>query len=67
VGGNIIAGLISTTYYPASNSDIEQAMTNSLVVTAEGAIGSIFQEFWPDISRKLFHRDPTHGLDAQAK
>ena len=36
-----------------------------MIVTAEGAIGSLFQEFWPDISRKLLHRDPTHGLDAQ--
>ena len=35
-------------------------------MTAEGGAGSIFQEFWPDISRKLFHKDPTHGLDAQA-
>jgi hypothetical protein len=38
-----------------------------MIVTAEGGIGSIFQEFWPDISRKLLHRDPTHGLDAQAR
>jgi len=25
------------------------------------------QEFWPDISRKLFHKDPTNGLDAKAR
>jgi hypothetical protein len=24
-------------------------------------------EFWPDISRKLFHKDPTNGLDAKAQ
>jgi hypothetical protein len=29
--------------------------------------GGIFQEFWPDISRKVLHRDPTHGLDAQLR
>jgi hypothetical protein len=38
-----------------------------MIVTAEGGIGSVFQEFWPDVSRKLFHRDPTHGLDDQAR
>ena len=38
-----------------------------MIVTAEGAIGGVFQEFWPDISRKLFHRDPTHGLDQQLR
>jgi len=37
-----------------------------MIVTAEGTIGSVFQEFWPDISRKFFHKDPTRGLDAQA-
>jgi hypothetical protein len=34
-------------------------------VTAEGTIGGVFDEFWPDISRKVLHRDPSHGLDAQ--
>jgi len=38
-----------------------------LTVTAEGGAGSIFQEFWPDISRKFLHKDPTHGLDAEAR
>jgi len=38
-----------------------------MIVTAEGAIGSVFQEFWPDVSRKILHRDPTHGLDDKAR
>ncbi len=67
VGGNIISGAISNLYYPSSNSGIGQTFSNGLVVTAEGGFGSIFDEFWPDISRKLLHRDPTHGLDAQAR
>jgi hypothetical protein len=65
--GNLAAGGISNLYYPSNNSGVGQTITNGMVVTAEGGIGSIFQEFWPDISRKLFHRDPTHGLDAQAR
>ncbi len=67
VAGNIISGAISNLYYPASDSGIGETFTNGFIVTAEGGFGSIFQEFWPDVSRKLFHKDPTHGLDAQAR
>jgi hypothetical protein len=67
VAGNIISGAISNLYYPSQNSGIGETITNGLTVTAEGTIGGVFNEFWPDISRKMFHKDPTHGLDAQAK
>jgi hypothetical protein len=67
VGGNIISGAISNLYYPSTNSGVGQAFTNGFIVTAEGGIGSIFDEFWPDVSRKILHKDPTHGLDAQAR
>jgi len=63
--GNVAAGAISSLYYPDSNSDAGLAISNGLIVTAEGAFGAIFQEFWPDVSRKLFHKDPTNGRDAQ--
>jgi hypothetical protein len=67
VTGNIISGAISNLYYPSENSGIGQTFTNGFLVTAEGGFGSIFQEFWPDISRKLLHKDPTRGLDAQVR
>jgi hypothetical protein len=67
VSGNIISGAISNLYYPSQNSGIGQTFTNGFIVTAEGGFGSIFEEFWPDVSRKLLHRDPTRGLDAQAR
>jgi hypothetical protein len=69
IGGNISAGMISTLYYPpsGSGSDATLAIRNGLVVTAEGAIGAVFNEFWPDFSRKWFHKDPSNGLDAQLK
>jgi hypothetical protein len=67
VGGNIIAGGISNLYYPSQNSGWGQTITNGMIVTAEGTIGAEFDEFWPDISRKFFHRDPTHGRDAQIR
>jgi len=64
--GNMIAGEISTLYYPNSKSDATQAIETGLTVTFEGTFGAELQEFWPDISRKLFHKDPTRGLDAKA-
>jgi hypothetical protein len=67
VTGNIISGAISNLYYPSENSGIGQTFTNGFLVTAEGGFGSIFQEFWPDISRKFLHKDPTRGLDAQVR
>ncbi len=67
VGGNIIAGAISNLYYPSQNSGWGQTITNGFIVTTEGTIGGVFNEFWPDISRKVLHKDPTHGLDAQAR
>jgi hypothetical protein len=66
VAGNIISGAISNLYYPSSNSGIGETITNGLTVTAEGTVGAVFNEFWPDLSRKFLHQDPTHGLDAQA-
>jgi hypothetical protein len=65
VVGNIATGAISNLYYPGSNTGFGLTISNGMIVTAEGAFGAMFQEFWPDISRKLFHEDPTHGLDAQ--
>jgi hypothetical protein len=67
VTGNIISGAISNLYYPSSGSGVGQTFTNGMIVTAEGGFGSLFQEFWPDISRKFLHRDPTHGLDDQVR
>ena len=64
--GNIASGAISNLYYPNTNTGVGLTITNGMIVTAEGAFGAIFQEFWPDVSRKLFHKDPTHGMDAQA-
>jgi hypothetical protein len=67
VAGNIISGAISNFYYPASESGIGQTFSNGMIDIAESTVGTIFDEFWPDISRKFPHRDPTHSLDAQAR
>jgi hypothetical protein len=65
IAGNIASGALSNLYYPGNNSGIGLTISNGLIVTAEGAFGAVFQEFWPDVSRKLFHKDPTNGRDAQ--
>lgn len=66
VGGNIASGAISNLYYP-NGTGFTHTITDGFTVTAEGAFGGVLQEFWPDISRKLFHKDPTNGLDAQMR
>jgi hypothetical protein len=66
IAGNIASGALSNVYYSGKDSGAGLAIENGMIVTAEGAFGAIFQEFWPDISRKLFHKDPTQGRDAQA-
>jgi hypothetical protein len=53
--GNFAAGGISNLYYPKSERGFELTVERSLVVTAQGALGAILVEFWPDISAK-FHK-----------
>jgi hypothetical protein len=64
--GNIAAGEISNFYYPSGDpADFDTTISTAMIQTVEGSLGSVFQEFWPDISRKWLHKDPTRGLDAQ--
>lgn len=63
VGGNLIAGAISNFYYPNSKADWAITIENGMVVTAEGSVGSVLEEFWPDIVRKFSHKKNTHGTD----
>lgn len=54
--GNITAGGISNLYYPQQNRGVGLTFEGAATVTAEGALGALGVEFWPDISRKLFHK-----------
>jgi hypothetical protein len=62
--GNFAAGGISNIYLPANERGFGSTITGGLVVIAEGGVGSMFQEFWPDIARRFLHKDPTDGQDA---
>jgi hypothetical protein len=54
--GNLTAGGIANVYYPQADRGAALIFQRALTVTAEGAIGAAFYEFWPDIERKMFHK-----------
>ena len=54
--GNIAAGGLSNLYYPSTDRGVGLTFQRAFTVTAEGTLGAIFVEFWPDISRHVFHR-----------
>jgi len=62
--GNLAAGGISNLYIPERERGVGSTFEGAALVTVEGGAGAILQEFWPDISRHFFHKDPTHGQDA---
>jgi hypothetical protein len=55
--GNLAAGGLSNLYYPATDRGVGLTFERAATVTAEGALGAIFVEFWPDINHKVFHHN----------
>jgi hypothetical protein len=58
--GNMAAGGLSNVYYPATDRGMALTFERAATVTAEGAIGAVLEEFWPDINQKLFHPKSKH-------
>ena len=59
--GNLATAGISNTYYPASDRNgISLTIKNSLLGTAEGAVGNLVQEF---LIRKLTPHVPNYGAN----
>ena len=54
--GNLAAGSISNIYYPKADRGVVLTLQRTGVVTGEGALGTAFFEFWPDISSRLLRR-----------
>ena len=54
--GNIAAGGIANAYYAPNDRGAGLTFERAFTVTAEGAIGAVFYEFWPDLSRKFLTR-----------
>lgn len=54
--GAFSSGGLSNAYYPSSDRGFELTMSRSGIALLYGGVGGLVDEFWPDISRKLFHR-----------
>jgi len=51
IGGNLIGAAIARAYYPASERDLGDTVSDGLTVSAEGIVGAELIEFWPDLAR----------------
>jgi hypothetical protein len=54
--GNLISGGISNIYLPANERGVGSTFEGAFLVTAEGGVGSMLEEFWPDFIHYLQHR-----------
>lgn len=54
--GNIVAGGFSNLYYPSTDRGVGLTFERAFTVTAEGTLGALFNEFWPDVARKWLHK-----------
>jgi hypothetical protein len=65
VGGNLIGAAIARVYYPASERDAGDVISDGLTVSVEGIVGAEVIEFWPDIARH-YQRKHAEKLARQA-
>jgi len=54
--GAFTSGAISNAYYPQNDRGFGLTLSRSAIALAYGTAGGLFDEFYPDIDRKLFHR-----------
>jgi len=54
--GNLISGGISNIYLPSNERGVGSTFEGAFLVTAEGGIGSMLEEFWPDFIHYLQRR-----------
>jgi hypothetical protein len=54
--GNVISGGISNIYLPANERGVGSTFEGAFLVTAEGGVGSMLEEFWPDFIHYLQRR-----------
>ena len=57
--GNLAAGGISNLYYPEEDRGALLTFERAFTVTAEGAIGAMFYEFWPDVAHHFRKKRPS--------
>jgi len=56
--GNTVNNLIENSWLPPSQTTWGQTTWRSASGFATRALGNVWEEFWPDVSRRLFHRTP---------
>jgi hypothetical protein len=64
--GNLIGGAISNAYYPAADRGVDLTIDRGLTVTAEGAVGALILEFYPDFAEHMKHRKERKAAAAAA-
>lgn len=65
--GNLIGGAISNAYYPEADRGFELTINRGITVTAEGAIGALILEFYPDFAEHMKRRRERKAAAAAAR
>ena len=55
--GAFTSGGLSNAYYPQTDRGVGLTMSRSGISLLYGSAGGLVDEFWPDIGRKLFHKN----------
>ena len=56
VAGNGLEAALSNAYYPPQERGLSQTAVNWATQMESAVLNHVFQEFWPDIRRKVFRR-----------
>lgn len=54
--GALTAGSLANAYYPPAERGLGLTMSRSAIAIGYGSLGALVDEFYPDLSRWLFHR-----------
>ena len=65
--GAFTSGGLSNLYYPSDDRGFGLTMSRSALALAYGEAGGLFDEFWPDIRRKLFHKRKPDAVPANPR
>jgi hypothetical protein len=61
--GALSAGGLSNAYYPQSDRGFGLTLSRAGIALLYGSLGGLSDEFWPDISRTLFHKHTAVAVD----
>ena len=54
--GNAVAAGISNTYHPAEDRTVSRNISTFAMLIMWDGVSNEMKEFWPDIRRKVFHK-----------